>query len=287
MAMPLLSPGDTVGRFTVETILGHGGMGVVYKVRDPKTQMPYAAKVLNPDRMSGRDFVKRFRTEAKTAAKLTHMNVVHAFKLKGWQGTLFYVMELVDGRALDEILKNDARLTLARSLVIVRDVAAALDYVHSKRYVHRDVKPGNVLVRADDHVKLIDFGLSQRPGRVKRTRSGHVMGTAKYMAPELIAGAWAYPHTDIYALGCLMYELLSGKPPFDADDADLITDMHLYSRHKPLSKVVSGLDENLSLLVDRMLVKDVARRASSARAIHGWLDFSIANNWFANLPKGL
>ena len=282
----VLSPGDTLSDLVVEGILGTGGMSIVYKVRDPRTKMPYAAKVLDPHLMCERDFVKRFKTEAKTAAKLTHMNIVHALKLSGWEGTLYYIMELVEGGPLDETLTTQGAFPMERALVIVRDVAAGLEYAHSMRYVHRDVKPGNILVRPDDHVKLIDFGLAQKFGRVIRTRSGHVMGTAKYMAPELIEGTEAWPQTDIYALGCLTYELLAGRPPFDGDDADLLMDMHLYSRHRPLTEVVKGADWNLSHLIDRMLAKDMSQRVSSAQAIHGWLDFYAANGWFANVPKG-
>ena len=132
------------------------------------------------------------------------------------------------------------------AIVILRDTAAALEYIHSKRFVHRDVKPGNILVRPDDHVKVIDFGLAQKRGKIQRTKSGHVMCTAKYMAPELIEGVETYAETDIYALGCMTYELISGKPPFDGDDVGLLTDMHLYSKPKPLCEVVTGLDLNLS-----------------------------------------
>jgi len=287
MPAKLLERGGTLGRYTVECVLGKGGMSVVYKVRDPRTMMPYAAKVMNADLMRERDFVRRFRHEAKTARALKHMNIVHAFALKRWEDTCFYIMELVEGGPLDELLKARGAYELKRALVIVRDVAAALDYVHSKNYVHRDIKPANVLVRSDDHVKLIDFGLSQKWGTVKRTRSGHVMGSAKYMAPELIQGSHAHPETDMYALGAMAYELVTGKPPFDADNGAVLMDMHLYMKHRPLVDVMKGADPNLSRLIDKMLVKDSSQRLRSARLVHGWLDFYLANGWFADLPKGI
>jgi serine/threonine-protein kinase len=260
-------------------------MGVVYKVRDPKTLTPYAAKVLHPRLLSAKDFVKRFKTEAKTAAHLKHLNTVHAFKLKGWEGTLYYIMEFVDGPVLEEILRRSGALPCERALAIARDVAAGLAYIHSKSYVHRDVKPGNVLVRPDDHVKLIDFGLAQRCGIVTRTKSGHVMGTAKYMAPELIDGTDARPETDIYSLGIMTYEMLTGKAPFDCQDADMLMDMQLYSKHRPLCDAMKGADIYLGEFLDRMLAKKMKERIADARTVQGWFDFYVTNGWFAPVPK--
>ncbi len=275
-----------LGRFAVEGLIGRGGTGLVYKVRDLRSRMPYAAKVLNPAAVRDRDCVRRFKTEAKIAGRLTHMNVAHVLLIKKWKGTLYYVMEHVDGVPLDE-MPPDEPLSFDRKLRIVRDVAAGLQYVHSKGYIHRDIKPGNVLVRTDAHVKLIDFGLAQKAGRVVRTKSGHVLGTAKYMAPELINGTWADPATDLYALGVMLYELVAGRAPFVADHTTVILDMHLYVKPRPLLEAVKGTDRSFSLVVDRMLVKDPARRAASARALHGWLDHYLSTGRFADPPAGL
>lgn len=284
MASGDLKEGDLLGRFVVEGVLGRGGIGVVYKVLDPKSKMPYAAKVLNRSAAGQRDFVKRFKTEAKTAKRLVHMNIVHVFLLKKWGDTYFYVMEHVDGNPLEDLMAAGA-MPMDRTLAILRDVAAGLDHIHSLKYVHRDLKPGNVLVRGDSHIKLIDFGLAQKAGRVKRTNSGHVMGTAKYMAPELIDGTVAGPETDIYSLGVMAYEMLAGRAPFVADHTSVLMDMHLYVRPKPLLDAVPGIDRNLSLFVDRMLVKKPSNRASSAKTVHSWLDFYLTNGWFADTPK--
>jgi len=284
MTQGLLAPGETLAKMTVEAIVGRGGMGVVYKVRDPKSHIPYAVKVLHPHLLGQRDFVKRFRTEAKTASKFKHINTVHVEKLKGWGGALYYVMEFVDGRPLEEILAERGPFHLDRALRIVRDVAGGLACIHSKGYVHRDVKPGNVLVRPDDHVKLIDFGLAQKFGWAKRTRSGHVMGTAKYMPPELIEGSEVRPFTDVYSLGITAYELLTGAVPFNSDNADVLVDMQLYAKHKPLAAVLGGVDDTLSDFVDRMLAKRPRERIPSAQLVHGWLDFYITTGNFAPLP---
>lgn len=283
----VLEPGEHLGRYEVEAVLGRGGMGVVYKVRDPRSKMAYAAKVLHWDARDRRDSIGRFKTEARIARRLVHMNVVHVFELKSSKGALFYIMELVEGVALDEYLETESPLPLDRALAVVREVAAALQYVHSKRYVHRDVKPGNVLVRTDGHLKLGDFGLAQKFGRVRQTRSGHVLGTAKYMAPELIEGTKVYPQTDIYALGVMTYELIAGKAPFEADSTEVYMDLHLYAKHRPLLDAKKGTDRNLSLFVDKMLAKSLSRRVPSAQMVYSWMDFYLVNGFFADLPHTL
>ncbi|MHC4712629.1 MAG: serine/threonine protein kinase [Planctomycetota bacterium] len=282
-----LEPGAFLGRYEVEDALGRGGMGAVYKIRDPKSRMPYAAKVLHANLMRERDFVRRFRREAKVARRLTHMNVVHVFTLKHWRRTLFYIMEFVEGVALDEAAKGGKAFGVERAARIIRAAAAGLQYIHTRRYVHRDIKPGNILIRQDDHLKIADFGLAQKSGRIKRTRSGHVMGTAKYMAPELIDGSVVDPRTDIYALGCLAYEILAGRPPFYADHMDVLMDMHLYMKPKPLGELREGLDDKLIAFIAKMIEKRRSRRIPSARLVHAWFDFYLARGYFADMPRSL
>lgn len=278
-------PGERLGRYLVESTIGRGGMGVVCKIRDPRSDMPYAAKVLHPELARRREFARRFKREAKIARRLRHMNVTHVFKLRRWRKTLFYAMEYVQGAALDEMLRDREKPTLDEAIDIIRKIAAGLNYVHSRRFIHRDIKPGNVLIRHDGHLKITDFGLAQRPGRAKCTRSGDIMGTAKYMAPELICGGRLTPRTDIYSLGCLAYELIAGRPPFEADSTEVYMDLHLSTPAKPLELI--GADRKLSLFVEKMLSKSVSRRVPSARMVHSWFDFYLTNGQFAELPNSL
>lgn len=280
----VLAPGEAIGRFAVEGVAGRGGMGVVYKVRDPDNGLPFAVKVLHPHLLEEREFVRRFKTEAKIGSKLNHVNTVHVVKLRGWGSIKYYVMEFVEGRPLEEMLAETKSLSVGRVVRIIRDVAAGLAYIHSKRYVHRDVKPGNVLVRPDDHVKLIDFGLAQRCGLPRKTRSGHIMGTAKYMSPELIEGSNVCPQTDVYSLGIMAYEMIAGRAPFVAADAETLMDMQLYSKHKTLESVAAGAGERLSVFVDRMLAKRVRERIPSAQVVQGWCDFYMHTGEFARVP---
>lgn len=282
-----LEPGSRLGRYEVEQLIGHGGMGKVYKVRDPRSKLPYAVKVLHPELSRTRDFVKRFKAEAKIARRLSHMNVVHVFAMKRRQKAIYYVMEFVEGASLAERLEKGRRLPLNEALGIIRETAVGLVYIHSKRFVHRDIKPGNILIRSDDHLKIADFGLAQRAGGVQRTRSGHIMGTAKYMAPELIEGTWAGSRTDVYALGCMAYELISGKPPFVADHTEVYMDMHQYTIPQPLIERVEGTDRQLSQFVGKMLEKRMSKRVPSAQMVHAWLDFYLTNGYFADLPRAL
>jgi serine/threonine-protein kinase len=280
-----IEPGNLLGRYIVEERIGEGGMGAVYKIRDPKSKMPYAAKVLHPALRREGGFARRFKREAKIARRLSHMNVVHVFGLKRLKGTLSYIMEFVEGAPLEEMLKNHGSISLERAIEIIRETAAGLHYIHTKRVVHRDIKPGNLLIRSDGHLKITDFGLAQKIGRARRTKSGHIMGTAKYMAPELIEGTYAYPQTDVYALGCLAYEMIAGRPPFEADHSEVFMDLHLYARQKPLIDVKKGIDRNLSLFVDKMLEKSMSKRVPSARMVHSWTDFYLTNGFFPELPK--
>jgi serine/threonine-protein kinase len=280
----VLAPGEAIGRFAVEGVAGRGGMGVVYKVRDPNDGLPYAVKVLHPHLVGEREFVRRFKTEARIGSRLSHINTVHVVKLRGWGSIKYYAMEFVEGRPLEEMLTETKALPVQRAVRIIRDVAGGLQYMHAKGYVHRDVKPGNILVRPDDHVKLIDFGLAQRSGAPRRTKSGHIMGTAKYMSPELIEGSHVGPQTDVYSLGIMAYEMIAGKAPFIAGDADTLMDMQLYSKHRPLEAVAQGIDERLSVFVDRMLAKRARERIPSAQLVQGWCDFYMHTGEFAKVP---
>jgi len=279
--------GSRLGRYVVEESVGRGGMGAVYKIRDTRSSMPYAAKVLHPALRRRRDFVRRFKREAKIARRLRHMNVTHVFEMHRWRGTLFYVMEYVEGVALDELLDDRGALPLNESLAIIREIAAGLTYIHTRRYVHRDIKPGNILIRSDGHLKIADFGLAQRAGRTRRTRSGDIMGTAKYMAPELVRGGRVTARTDIYALGCLAYELIANRPPFEADNTEVYMDLHLYARPRSLIHAVPGTDRRLSLFIDKMLAKSSSRRVPTARMVHSWFDYCLTNGAFAEIPNSL
>ena len=215
-------PGPTVfnGRYELHRRLGRGGMADVFLARDQLLDRPVAMKVLFPEFATDPAFVERFRREATAAANLNHPNIVGVYDWGEADGTYFIVMEYVDGRTLSEILRAEGPLHPDRVADVGADVAAALGFAHRNGVVHRDVKPGNVLVTAAGQVKVADFGIARAitaNADENLTQVGTVMGTATYFSPEQARGDAVDPRSDIYSLGCVLYELLVGRPPFSGD----------------------------------------------------------------------
>ena len=201
--------------YRIEGLLGRGGMGVVYRATDLALDRPVAVKVLSEDLARDAGFRRRFVSESKLAASLDHPNVIPIHAAGEFDGILYIAMRFVPGEDLRAVLKRAGRIEPPRAAKIVAQIASALDAAHARGLVHRDVKPANVLVAADDHVYLTDFGLSKRLAPdTEATRSGMVLGTLDYIAPEQIRGERIGPFTDVYSLGCMMAQLLTGEVPF-------------------------------------------------------------------------
>ena len=217
-----MSPGDTTvfnDRYEIQTRLGRGGMADVYLARDRLLERRVAVKVLFPEFATDPSFVARFRREAQAAANLTHPNIVAVYDW-GQQGTYFIVMEYVNGRTLADVLRTEQKLPAVRAAQVASEVAAALGFAHRNGVVHRDVKPGNILVTDNGDVKVADFGIARgerRHGR-RLTQAGSVMGTAAYFSPEQAQGAVLDPRSDLYSLGIVMYEMVGGRPPFNGEN---------------------------------------------------------------------
>jgi serine/threonine-protein kinase len=198
--------------------IGRGGMGVVYRATDLSLDRTVALKVLAGPVASDPEFQRRFVSESKLAASLDHPHVIPIFGAGEADGTLFIAMRFVEGSDLRTIVRGEGALAPERAVWIVSQLASALDAAHAHGLVHRDVKPGNVLLAEDDHVYLTDFGLSKRlVADADETRTGMVLGTLDYLAPEQIRHEPLGPWTDIYSLGCLSYHLISGEVPFPLD----------------------------------------------------------------------
>jgi serine/threonine protein kinase len=218
------------GRYELHRRVGRGGMAEVYLARDRLLDRLVAIKILFPEFATDPSFVARFRREAQAAANLNHPNIVGVYDWGKERGTYYIVMEYVDGQTVSEIIRNDGPIEPKRAAGIAADVAAALGFAHRKGVVHRDVKPGNVLITKTGEVKVADFGIARAmtaSSEENLTQTGSVMGTATYFSPEQAQGKAVDARSDLYSLGVVLYEMASGKPPFSADSPVAIAYKHV------------------------------------------------------------
>ena len=262
-------PGPIVfnGRYELHRRLGRGGMADVSLARDQLLDRPVAIKVLFPEFATDPAFVERFRREATAAANLNHPNIVGVYDWGEADGTYFIVMEYVDGRSLAEILQAEGPLHPDRVADIGADVAAALGFAHRNGVVHRDVKPGNVLLTQAGQVKVADFGIARAITATSDdnlTQVGTVMGTATYFSPEQARGEPVDPRSDIYSLGCVLYELVLGRPPFAGDSPVAIAYKHVQESPIPPRQVNGELPEAIEAIILKCLAKNPVNRYPSA-----------------------
>jgi eukaryotic-like serine/threonine-protein kinase len=256
------------GRYELHRRLGRGGMAEVYLARDQLLDRPVAVKVLFPALATDAGFVERFRREAQAAANLQHPNIVSVFDWGEANGTYFIVMEYVEGHTLADTLRDEGRLHPDRAAEITADIAAALGFAHRNRVVHRDVKPGNVLITRDGGVKVADFGIARAisdSSDQNLTKTGSVMGTATYFSPEQARGAQVDPRSDLYSLGVVLYEMITGRPPFAGDSAVAIAYKHVQENPVPPRRIDPALPETLEAITLKCLAKNPANRYPSAQ----------------------
>ncbi len=264
-----MQPGDVfAGRYLIEDTLGRGGMGVVYLVLDQRLHRRAALKVMDARLSHDPVFRTRFEREAKAGARFEHPNVVQVHHYDEHEGTLYLVMQYVEGHDLRGELNDAGRLSTDHTLDIVRQVAAGLDAAHRQGQVHRDVKPANILLsRADGRALLTDFGLAQAlDGGERLTSAGVLLGTVTYASPEQLRGEPASVRSDLYSLACVTYECLSGRPPFSGGPDVEIAQSHLRNLPPELATLVPGLASAVSAVVARGLSKHPGDRPESCGA---------------------
>jgi eukaryotic-like serine/threonine-protein kinase len=264
------------GRYRIVGGLARGGMAAVYEARDERLERTVAIKIIHPDQAGDPRTMQRLTEEAKTVARLAHPNVVAVYDEGQHDGAPYLVMEYVRGRTLREVLGERRRLDPSESLAVIEQVLAALAVAHRAGLVHRDVKPENILVApppngsgdlVDAVVKVADFGLAHAVEPARRRGSGELVATAQYVAPELVAGDRADPRVDVYAAGIVLFEMLTGRVPFDGDRPADVAWSHVDRDVPPPSYVVPGLPPLLDDVVGRATRRDPAGRPRDAAAM--------------------
>ena len=267
------------GRYRLRRAIARGGMAEVWEATDDILGRPVAVKMLLPHLAADASFLERFRREAIAAARLAHPNVVATFDTGVDGGVAFIVMELVTGQTLHQVLASRGALPPARAIHVAVQVADALDYAHRHGVVHRDVKPANILLGDDDAVKVADFGIAKAAieagagdgngtggglGAGDLTRSGMIIGTAKYLSPEQVNGDVLDGRSDIYSLGIVLYEMLCGRPPYVGETDVAVALKHVSERPQSPRQVRAGIPRSLETVVMRMLARSPADRYASA-----------------------
>lgn len=254
-----------LGKYRILNKIDQGGMGTVYRALDPQLGRTVALKVLSHDLSASLDFVERFRREAITAANLHHQNIVTVFETGVDDGQHYIAMEYVDGRDLHKVIRTEGRMDLERVGALLAQVAAALDYAYQLGVVHRDIKPGNILLNERDEVKLVDFGIARALSAASRLTGSQIrMGTPQYTSPEQAEGAPGDARSDIYSLGIVVYELLTGQVPFVAETTDAVLYAHIHTPPRPLREQRQNIPPRVEQVVMKALAKKPEDRYQTA-----------------------
>ena len=258
------------GRYELDGVVGRGGMAEVYRARDIRLDRIVAIKTLRADLARDQIFQARFRREAQSAASLNHPNIVAVYDTGEDMATgvpvPYIVMEFVDGRTVRDLLQDGHRLLPERSLEIIDGVLRALDYSHQAGIVHRDIKPGNVMVTRNGDIKVMDFGIARAmsDAQATMTQTAQVIGTAQYLSPEQARGERVDSRSDLYSTGCLLYELLTGRPPFTGDSPVAIAYQHVRENPVPPSRVDPDVPPWADAIVLKAMAKSPADRYQTA-----------------------
>ncbi len=253
--------GNVIEHYKIVSILGEGGMGIVYKAFDLKLERYVAVKILSKEAQNNPQFISRFKREAKNQAKLNHPNIVPVYGFTEERNMLGIVMEFVEGETLENIIQKENRLNLKEALQIIKQIIEGAGYAHSKGFVHRDIKPSNIIITPEGVVKIMDFGISKSINESNGiTKTGTKIGTILYMSPEQIKAMDLTNQSDIYSIGITFYEMLAGKTPFDSATEFEIMEGHLKKNPPKIYDVVGGFSNEIDLIINKSLNKSLNKR---------------------------
>ena len=268
--------------------IGHGGMGLVYVAEDLALGRLVALKVLAPYLVQDPEILERFRFEARNQAQLMHANITMVYSFLVEDEQAFLVLEFIDGETLESRINREGRIVATEALPIFRKILDALEYAHSKGMIHRDIKPGNIAFTSEGHVKIMDFGIAlniEATGRL--TKTGHILGTPHYMAPEQILGQELTFRTDIYALGITLFEMITGRLPFDSkSDFEVRVAQINHSPPSLLSFGYPDISPELEEVIFKALAKEPEARFPSAKEFLRALEAAVGRDHLATIVKG-
>src|SRR5690349_17173788 len=256
--------GTQFGPYELQALIGEGGMGEVYRAYDTVRERLVAIKVLRTEVAADQGFQQRFRRESRVAARLQEPHVIPVHDFGDIDGVLYIDMRLVEGGSLKDELRANGPLAPARAASIIAQVAAALDAAHADGLVHRDIKPENVLLTSDDFAYLVDFGIAHGGGDASVTSTGLIIGSCAYMSAERFSGGLVGPAADVYSLTCLLYESLTGRPPFETGDLRQLMTAHMFSPPPRPSIMRRGIPRAFDEVIAKGMAKAPGERFASA-----------------------
>jgi serine/threonine-protein kinase len=268
-------PGQTIGDYEIVAKLGAGGLGVVYEVKHLISQRHEAMKIMQADQSGTPEMVERFRREVQTLAALNHVNIAALHTAFYYENQLAMIMELIQGETLRN-LRVKTSITLSQTLDYVAQVLQALTYAHRLGVVHRDIKPQNIMITVDNVVKLLDFGIALTARSAELTQSGQLLGSVNYISPEQVSGGKATPQSDIYSLGVVLYESLTGRLPITGATVYEVMMAHVQCVPVPPCEVAPGIPRALSDIIVRALAKVPVQRFASAEEFLHALQAQVA-----------
>ena len=265
----MLKPGMILcDRYEILEVVGAGGMSIVYKARCHRLNRNVAIKVLKPEFSNDKNFVTKFKIEAQAAAGLTHPNIVNVYDVVDDDGIYFIVMELVDGITLKEYIEKNGRLNMTEAIDFSIQIASGLEAAHENHIIHRDIKPQNIIVSKNGNIKVTDFGIAMALNSTQLTQTNSVMGSVHYLPPEQASGKGSTTKSDIYSMGIIFYELLTGKLPFKGDNAVEIALKHMRDPLPNLREDNPNIPQSIENIILKATAKNPKNRYDDARSMH-------------------